>query len=139
MEDAFAKAGDLSSWTPNLLDEIDRCFEKNYLSQGGEPVPYLFFPRSADNLNKFMTYCSEVDEVLRKHSQESPPWAREYFAYYSIWQMRGWGFPVPLGTKSVVGVLDLMVSTVKKGFSEVSRTLHMRTSSPCAMRKSNRR
>ena len=120
MEDAFSTSGDLLSWTPELLDDIDHCFCRTYLEPDGEPIPSLFFPDSVDNLNAFATYCGDVDEAIRKHSETAPRYAREYFLYYSIWQMRPWGFPLPLGTASVVGVLNSMVTDMKKGFSEVS-------------------
>ena len=120
MENAFEMPGDLSSWTSQLLDEIDRCFVKNYVAEDGVPVPYLFFPNCAENLNRYIDYYEEVDRVFRMHSRTAPKYAREYFAYYSIWQMRQWPFPVPLGTKSVVGILNDMARSVTVGFSEVS-------------------
>lgn len=119
MEDAFRKPGDLSYWTAELLEEIDQAFVKNYVVDN-QPVPSLFFPDSTDNLKLFMKYCREVDNVLRKHSETAPPYAREYFLYYSIWQMRGFKFPMPLGTASVVEVLNKMLTKVKRGFAEVS-------------------
>jgi hypothetical protein len=121
MEDTFGNTGDLSSWSPELLNDIDKCFLKNYINMDGQPVSYLFFPRCPKNLNSYMDYCSEVDEALRMHSESVPPYAREYFLYHSIWQMRNWPFPVPLGTKSVVGALNVMATNVTKGFSEVCR------------------
>ena len=121
MEDAFHKQGNLSSWSPDLLDEINACFLKNYVEEDGRPVPCLFFPDSPDNLNLYASYCSGVDHALRKHSFSAPRYAREYFAYYSIWKMRGFPFPVPLRTKSVVGILNDMAKKLTKGFCEVSR------------------
>jgi|HubBroStandDraft_1064217.scaffolds.fasta_scaffold185537_2 hypothetical protein len=120
MEQAFQNPGELSSWSPDMLHKIDQVFVKNYLDEDGEPVASLFFPNSADNLNRFMTYCNEVDHELRMEPESAPRYAREYFLYFSIWQMRGWSFPVPLGTASVVGVLAKMAKRVKNGFSEVS-------------------
>jgi hypothetical protein len=121
MKEAFRKPGDLSSWTPDVLQKIDQCFVKNYLGANEEPIPCLFFPDSPDNLKIFITYCHEVDDVLRRHTASAPKHARVYFAYYSIWQMQGWQFPVPLGTASVVGILNKMAKDMKRGFSEVSR------------------
>ena len=60
MEEAFRNLGNLSFWTPELLDKIDDCFIGNYMEEG-KPVPSFFFPNSTENLNKFMTYCSKVD------------------------------------------------------------------------------
>jgi len=91
----------------------------NYLNEDGDPIPCLFFPHNVDNLNRFMGYCNDVDLALRTHSQSAPPYAREYFMYYTIWQMRGWRFPVPLGTASVVGALEKMTTKLSRGFSEV--------------------
>lgn len=119
MEEAFKTHGDLSSWTPELLDTIDGCFRDAYM-EDGEPVPYLFFPDCIENLNLFNTYCQAVSNVIRAHSETAPPYALEYFNYFSIWQMRGWRFPVPLGTASVIEALDKMAAKMKKGFSEVS-------------------
>jgi hypothetical protein len=69
MEDAFQKQWELSSWTPKLLGEIDLCFVRNYVGEDGEPVVCLFFPDSVENLNLFVTYCSEVDHALRMHPE----------------------------------------------------------------------
>ncbi len=121
MEVSFRSRGDLSSWTPELLDEIDACFVKNYIGEDGEAVPCLFFPDSPDNLNLYISYCSGVDHALRTHFESAPRYARAYFSYYSVWQMRGFKFPVPLGTKSVVDALNKMAKKLTKGFSEVSR------------------
>ena len=56
MEDAFQKQGDLSSWTPELLDEVDLCFVRNYVGEDGEPAMCIFFPDIVENLNLFTTY-----------------------------------------------------------------------------------
>ena len=120
MESVFAVRGDIQTWTPEILALIDEAFVKNFVQEDGEPVPSLFFPKSAATLNIFTTYCSDVDSVLKAHPSWAPPYAREYFSYYTVWQMRGWGFPMPLGTASVVGVLNQMCKKVKTGISEVS-------------------
>lgn len=123
MEKAFEKTGDLSSWSPELMHDIDQAFVKSYMDENGEAAAHLFFPDSAKNINAFAAYCTNVDKALRKHAETAPPYAHEYFIYYSIWQMRGWRFPVPLGTASVVGVLNKMLKQVKNGFSEVSASV----------------
>jgi hypothetical protein len=110
----------LAAWSPEVLDLIDKVFIRNYVQNDGEPVPSLFFPKNRDNLNRFMTYCNNVDNMLQTLEDKSPLYACEYFAYYSIWQMRGWSFPVPLGTTSVVDILYKMLKRLKVGFSEVS-------------------
>src|SRR5882762_5722028 len=96
MEKAFQGRGDLGKWTPEVLKKIDEIFVKHY-KIGEEVSPMLFFPDCGENYNKFLEYCDEVDQVLRLNASGAPPYAREYFAYYSIWQMRGFRFPVPLG------------------------------------------
>jgi hypothetical protein len=60
MEEAFKKPGDLSSWQPELLDDIDAVFVKTYVGKGGELHPTLFFPRAGtpDCQNKFREYCT---------------------------------------------------------------------------------
>jgi hypothetical protein len=120
METAFDGQGNLSSWTPEILRMIDKAFVDNYTTPEGEPVSFLFFPNNVSNLNKFSTYCGEVDRALRANLDLAPIYAREYFSYYSLWQMRGLPFPMPLGTASVVDALNKMSRKVKTGFSEVS-------------------
>jgi len=128
MEDAFRPRGNLSSWDPEVLDKIDQCFVKHYVGEDKEAIPCLFFPNSAENINAFMSYCRDVHQVLRMHSQSAPKYAREYFLYFTIWQVRGWRFPVPLGTASVVNVLNKMATKLRRGILEVS--CHIRTSPP---------
>jgi hypothetical protein len=118
-EKAFKKLGDVSSWSPEVLDEIDAAFVKDYVDEDGD-TGCLFFPRNVENLNVFRNYCNDVEQVLEKHGASAPPHAREWFVNYSIWQMREWEFPMPLGTASVVGVLNDMLMKTKNGFAEVS-------------------
>lgn len=120
MEEAFRIRGDIRAWAPHVLDEIDKCFVKRYIGDNKQPIPSLFFPESVDNVNIFISYCADVDEVLRMHSESAPKFAREYFSYYSIWQIRGWSFPIPLGTASVVDTLNKMCLGVRRGFIEAS-------------------
>lgn len=120
MEAAFVKTGNLSFWSREVLDEIDAAFVRHYLDEDREPIPELYFPQSMKNLNQFELYCSDVDKALRRAQDGAPPFAREYFLYYSMWAMRGFKFPVPLGTVSVVGVMQNMLKRVKMGIQEVS-------------------
>lgn len=120
MEKSFRGRGDLKHWTPEILGEIDDCFVKAYM-EDDEPVASLFFPGCPDNYNRFLEYCNGVDQVLRRHPNDGPKFGREYFAYYSIWQMQEYGFPVPLGTASVVEALNKITSNVRAGFTEVSK------------------
>ena len=118
MEKAFKGRGDLTDWSYELLGLIDDCFVKHYMDDG-EPVNSLFTPDCPDNFNRFAKYCCDVDEVLRT-SADAPTYCREYFTFYSIWQLRGYGFPVPLGTASVVDCLHKICSKLRNGFVEVS-------------------
>lgn len=119
MEAAFRGRGDLSSWRPEVLDEIDRSFVRNYMPEG-DPEPCLFVSNDADNLNRFTRYFLDVDDILRSSGDRAPLYAREYFRYYSIWQMREYKFPVPLGTASVVLAINRILVKVPTAFSEVS-------------------
>jgi hypothetical protein len=119
MEKAFQGFGQLDDWDFEVLMEIDKCFVESYM-ENDEPAPYLFIPDNMENLNAFTKYCDDVDQVLRTNSDKVPKYAREYFAYYTIWEMRGYGFPVPLGTRSVVLCLDKILGTVPRGLTEVS-------------------
>ena len=121
MEKEFRRGrGDLPALTPELLADIDKCFVNNYM-EDGEPAASLFFPNSADNLNRYERYCDEVEVVLQKPENDAPRYALHYFRYYSIWEMRETIFPLPLGTATVVGVLNKMTNKVRRGFCEVSR------------------
>lgn len=122
MEEAFDTFGDLKEWDYRdceVLGKIDDCFVKHYMKKG-EPATFLFSPNSAKNATAFAKYCDDVDLVLRQNSDKAPKYAREYFAYYSIWEMRGYGFPIPLGTRSVIECLDKILREAQKGFIEVS-------------------
>lgn len=120
MEEPFKERGDLSSWSPEVLEKIDQCFIRCYTGEDKELVPSLFFPDSPQNLNCFRKYCGQVDNVLRECIESAPPYVREYFSYYSIWQIRDRRFPAPLGTRSVVAALRNILNGVENGFAEAS-------------------
>ena len=126
MEEAFSGRGNLENWSADVLQKIDECFKKHYMISDN-PSPSLFFPNSDENVGKFQEYCDDVDQILRMNPKEAPRYAREYFAYYSIWQMRGFRFPVPLGTATAVEVLHNMACRVRAGFIEVSLLLNVMT------------
>lgn len=114
--------GDLETWKPEVLAAIDQCFVDNFM-ENDEPVPCLFsaLPASADdNYARFKSYCDAVDKVLVDNPKKAPKYAREYFAMYSIWNMHGWRFPVPIVTASVVECLHKIASKVRVGMIEVS-------------------
>jgi hypothetical protein len=119
MADAFQDRGELTLWHPEMLDAIDGCFVEHFMSDGDVSTS-LFVPDSAANANNFSAYCDAVDEKLRGKLDQRPKYAREYFAYYSIWQMQGYAFPVPLGTKSVIHALEMLTQEFNGGFVEVS-------------------
>jgi hypothetical protein len=119
MKGAFRLRGDLSAWRDEVLMKIDECFTKNY-HISGKLCQTIFFPENADNQNRFMQYCSDVDCVLRTNAQLVPKYAREYFAYYAIWTLHGYPFPMPLGTASVIEALDTLMSRYQDGMREVS-------------------
>ena len=119
MERAFHSGrGDLGQWDPSVLNEIDECFLKNY-TKDNKLDTCLFFPESKGNLAKFRSYCDEVDQILRTNEGGAPKYAREYFAYYTIWQMRGFKFPVPLGTATTIESLEMVCTNVSLGLTEV--------------------
>lgn len=121
MADAFRGRGDLSEWHFEMLDAIDGCFIEHYMPNG-EISTALFMPDSPANTDAFGAYCEAVDQKLRGKVFQRPKYAREYFAYFSIWEMQGYSFPVPLGTKSVVQAVNMLSSEFNPGFVEVRQT-----------------
>ncbi len=119
MEPVFRKRGSLKGWRPETLDKIDDCFEEHYMLDK-EVLTFAFVPNSGGNQNAFMKYCAGVDEILEMHSDIVPKYSRDYFAYYSIWEVHGYAFPMPLGTSKVVSVLEAIVSGYRDGLIEVS-------------------
>ena len=116
--------GDLQLWTPKVLAAIDKCFVDIYMVDD-EPSPNLFSVRgSTENnieaLDAFREYYDTVDDILVKHKSTVPPYAREYFALYSMSAMHNFSFPVPLVTASVVECLNKILSGSRKGLIEVS-------------------
>ena len=122
-EVAFRCRGHLGYWSPHVLDQIDKCFLQIYKPDGKVLSPYLFFPvvgRDHEGVNVYLRYCAEVDKVLAANPDHAPPYAREYFAYFSINKLHGFNVPMPLGTKSVVSALEELLKGVHLGFVEVS-------------------
>jgi hypothetical protein len=120
MEKVFMRGrGNLEQWTPEVLDAIDKCFRTLFMS-GGEPIAQLFFPYDDQGIALFNEYCEAVDAVLLANADRIPPYAREYFTYFTIWEKRDYAFPVPLGTASVIECLHKMACRVRKGMIEVS-------------------
>jgi hypothetical protein len=119
MAEAYQGRGDLSDWHFEMLNAIDECFVEHYMSSG-EISTELFVPDSPGNVTQFLAYCNSVDEKLKRQASQRPTYAREYFAYFSIWQMHGYMFPVPLGTQSVIQSLNLITEEFNTGFVEVS-------------------
>lgn len=122
MQLAFKERGDLQTWSPTVLDDIDNCFLKIY-KPDGQLSPYLFFPDNFENKKLFTQYCTEVENVLRHAKPEkAPPHARAWFVYFSIYNMQDYKFPMPLGTASVVQAVNDLLMGVQLGFVEVSST-----------------
>lgn len=119
MEEAFRRRGDLRLWRPGMLDKIDQCFEEHYM-QNGEMVSFAFLPDSADNQYEYMKYCGGVDTILAAHSELVPVYARDWFAFWSMWEIQGYAFPVPLGTSKVVSGMEGMLRGYREGIIEVS-------------------
>ena len=117
--------GDLKQWEPEVLAKIDESFKAVYQSKGESFDISLYFPDCRDSVEKFQRYCDKVDQILRENPSGCPPYAREYFAYYSIWEMRGYRFPVPLGTATAIEALDATAANCENGFIEVSDHDHM--------------
>ena len=115
---AFQGRGDLSEWPFEILDAIDECFVNQYM-KNGEISTSLFVVDSAANTNNFIAYCDAVDQRLRNSGFDRPRYACEYFAYFSIWQVHGYTFPVPLGTQSVMRSLEMVSNKFETGFIEV--------------------
>lgn len=110
--------GDLQKWKYELLDAIDDLFVKHFMSSG-EPVEFLFSTNCFEYLNKYKKYRTEVGDLLVDPKYKAPKFAREYFLYSTIWEMRGFKFPVPLGTKSVFECLNKLASARRRGIEEV--------------------
>jgi hypothetical protein len=124
MEKAYVHGrGDLSLWTTEILNKIDIVFVQHFMLMG-DPIYYLFMPRSAEYLNGYEAYRKDVEEVLEAHEKELPPYCRAYFNYSTLWQMRNLQFPLPLGTQSAVHCLHRLASERRKGFVEVSDCIH---------------
>jgi hypothetical protein len=118
MEEAFLERGDLIGWPDDVLNKIDQCFVNNFFTSG---VAWnkLFCPDVTEGYNRFLKYQSDVDKVLEDNSATVPPYAREYFAYSMIWSKRGYRFPIPLGTKSVIGLIHALTKKHSIGLTEV--------------------
>ncbi|KAN0128163.1 hypothetical protein V8E53_014015 [Lactarius tabidus] len=121
MKKAFDGRGDPRKWTPELLNEIDECFVNNYYDNGSV-CNSLFIPDNEDNICRFERYCSDVDKVLTDNHATAPPFAREYFAYATIWKVHGRAFPIPLGTASVILAVHQLLRKHELGLTETCYT-----------------
>lgn len=125
MQAAFqtgAGTANLDSWKPDLLAAIDACFVDSFMTDG-EPATCLFsvLPACAqENEVRFRGYYDAVDYILARSPNMAPPYAREYFAMFTVWYRQGWYFPIPLVTASVVECLHKIASRVRVGMVEVS-------------------
>jgi hypothetical protein len=119
MAQAFQGRGDLKEWSNSVLDEIDASFVRHYMAQD-KATDCLFLPNSADNLKAHQGYCIDVDRILAKSRGNVPQYAREYFTYSSIWEVHGYAFPMPLGTKTVIDAMAGILQEMRSGVIEVS-------------------
>ena len=119
MKKAFQGRGDVKKWNDDILDEIDDCFIKQFMPDG-QLTPVAFVPGNLDYINGFIKYYEAVDDILRANKDKVPEYAREYFAYYAIWELQGFDFPMPLGTRSVIYCMHLLLMDYQAGFQEVS-------------------
>jgi hypothetical protein len=111
--------GDVSQWTPEVLDDIDECFVKHFM-EDGEPIPSLFYPHDEGALLRYGEYVTAVETVMDKHSTTLPRYAKEYMSYYLAFDRDVTPFPIPVGTASVILCLHKLADRVRKGFIEVS-------------------
>lgn len=120
MSKAFRRRGDPSAWDDEtVLAEIDKCFTDNFLLEG-EIRDELFYGDDPETHDLFTKYRSDVDKVLKDHRSSKLPYAREYFAYsMMMWKKRGYKFPVPLGTASVIECIHNLVKKHSAGLTEV--------------------
>lgn len=119
MEAPFRKRGNPKLWDSEVLDLIDGCFAEHFMFEGNI-AEWLFLPNSEENQAHFMHYCGGVDIILATYPDKVPPHSREWFAYYSLWQVHGYAFPMPLGTSQVIAALESILRGYKSGFVEVS-------------------
>jgi len=119
MVTAFEGRGDVGEWDLEILDRIDQCFEEHFTSEG-TAESWVFMPDDDRNLGRYAKYCGEVDRILLTYSDAVPKYARDYFAFYSIWEVQGYAFPMPLGTSKVVSVLAQLLERYQPGVIEVS-------------------
>ena len=118
MKEAFQKRGDVTRWSSAVLDKIDVCFEEQF-TLNGEVSGWVFYPDSAMNLNKADKYYSGVDRILATHADLVPRYARDWFAYFRMWDEQGYAFPMPLGTCSAVGIVEKLAVGNSVGIIEV--------------------
>ena len=116
---AFRGRGPLKKWDTGALDAIDACFEECFMTDG-QASPWAFVPKSEANLGKYVEYCDKVDRVLVKFTGKVPVYARDWFAFYSLWEVQGYVFPMPLGTSKVISAMAGILKYVADGVVEVS-------------------
>lgn len=118
MATSFRGRGNVTQWRTIVLEKIDECFEQHFMSSGAV-YTWVFVPDNAQYLNAYARYCAGVDRILSTYSHQVPRHARDYFAYYSIWEVQGYAFPMPLGTSKVVSALETTLNEYRDGVIEV--------------------
>lgn len=124
MVSCYKQRGDISTWDESVLAEIDNVFCKHFMI-GGRPAKHFLFPGNDDNDNNFTDYCDQVDQILIKNNSKVPPYARQYFAYFSMWRLHKHAFPIPLGTSTVVFAVNELLNKYTRGVTEVIIYLHI--------------
>ena len=121
MKGPFRKRGDVKLWHGNLLEAIDTAFEEIFLPDGEEKIPEWFLhPHSNKYLDESSNYFVAVDRLLAKYSDLAPRYARDWFVYYSIWEVHGYKFPMPLVTSKVAAAVERLAQEFRSGMIEVS-------------------
>jgi hypothetical protein len=119
MKEAFQDRGDVKQWSNEVLDQIDKCFIEHFMDSE-QLLPVAFTPGNVEGINRFLKYYDQVDNILRVSRGKVPEYAREYFAYFSMWEVQGFAFPMPLGTRSVIHCVNMLLTDYERGFKEVS-------------------
>ena len=85
---------------------------------------YFLFPNNLDNHNKFTAYCNNVDHILNSERLKVLPYTRQDFAYFSIWLLHGYQFPIPLSTASVIISINKLLNKYIRGVIKVSSPIY---------------
>ena len=85
---------------------------------------YFLFSNNLDNHNKFTAYCNNVDHILNFERLKVLPYTHQYFAYFSMWLLHGYQFPIPLSTASVIISINKLLNKYIRGVIKVSSPIY---------------